>query len=171
MKLVKTLSILVALFSGILILTSCYNEANAVTNPTKKVVTTLTWHSIEDLAALQKKAPKKVIVDVYTDWCKWCKVMDEKTFSDTALIGYLNDNYYMVKLNAETKTDLQFKGKSYPFVQSGKRGYNQLAVDLMKGKLSYPSFAVLDANLNTVDITRGFKDVDAFKAFLEKVEL
>ena len=37
------------------------------------------WISIEEAEKLNKENPKKIMIDVYTDWCGWCKKMDKDT--------------------------------------------------------------------------------------------
>ncbi len=143
---------------------------NKKNNPTKVAtanVSALKWYSINEVEQLQAKQPKKIIVDLYTSWCRWCQVMDQKTFTDAALVEYLNDNYYMVKFNAETKSEVLFKGKTYGYQSKGRKGYNTLAAELSQGKLSYPSFVVLDEKLNTLKITRGFQTAPQFKQSIE----
>ena len=168
MKISKILTVIALSLMGLFYLTSCYDEAKAVdTAKTATARTALEWHGIQDLANLQAKNPKKVIVDIYTDWCKWCKVMDQKTFADPAIAPYLADNYHLIKLNAEDKNSLTFNGKAYAFVQQGKRGYHQLAAELLKGSMSYPSFVVLDENMNISKVIKGFKNSQQFKAELE----
>ena len=39
------------------------------------------WYSFNEGIALAKKENKHIVLDFYTDWCGWCKVMDQKTFS------------------------------------------------------------------------------------------
>ena len=168
MKFLKPV-LLLSLFMTVA-LNSCYNEAPA--GDEKKAldkIAELQWHTIEDLKDLQKKSPKLVIVDVYTDWCRWCKVMDKQTFTDPALIKHLSSNYHMVKFNAENKSSLTFKGKTYDFVQSGRRGYNELAAELCQGRLSYPSFVVLDRDLNRMGIVSGFKQAPKFREALDQI--
>ncbi len=151
---------------------ACYNEANAVKgNETTTKSNAIEWYSIEDLEALQKKAPKKVIVDVYTDWCKWCKVMDKKTFEDPEFINFAKDDYYFVKLDGETQRDINYSGKTYSYVNTGRRGYHQLASVLLGGRLSYPSCVILDENLSKVNVARGYKSTQDFKTFLSKLSI
>ncbi len=171
MKIFNLLTIVALFVITATSLQSCLQEAQAKSSPTTMTTDEgLIWHSVNDLVSLQKKNPKNVIVDVYTDWCKWCKVMDTKTFSDPNLAKYLNEHYYMVKLNAETKDDILFKGKNYKYITSGRKGYNQLAAELCKGSLSYPSFVILDKNLEVVEITRGYKNSDQFRTIIDQVQ-
>src|SRR5688500_17422950 len=73
----------------------------------------MTWKEVQEA---QKKQPKKVFVDAYTDWCGWCKRMDATTFSNPEIIKYVNKNFYAIKFDAETKDVITFKGKSYKYV-------------------------------------------------------
>ncbi|MBK7335110.1 MAG: DUF255 domain-containing protein [Saprospirales bacterium] len=63
----------------------------------------LKWHTWEEAVAANKKEPRKILVDVYTDWCGWCKRMDATTFQDQTVMDYLKKNFYAVKLDAEQK--------------------------------------------------------------------
>jgi thiol:disulfide interchange protein len=40
------------------------------------------WMTFEQALEAQKETPKKILVDVYTDWCGPCKLMDKKTFQN-----------------------------------------------------------------------------------------
>jgi len=169
MKNLNLVYVLLFALSTLVTTQSCYNEANATKTAVSPIESTnLEWHSIKDIESLKNSSNKGVIVDVYTDWCKWCKVMDDKTFSDPDMIKYLNENFHMVKFNAEEKTSLKFKGKSFDYTKGGRRGYNALAAELCKGKLSYPSFVVLDTELNTLKVLRGFKNADQFRGDLDR---
>lgn len=170
MKLQKVILIILAVSTCSIIIQSCAQTANAE-KPAKEVFeyTTLQWNTLENIEATVKNDPKPVIIDVYTDWCKWCKVMDQQTFSDANVVQYLQQNYHMVKLNAEQKEAINFKGKQYNYVQNGRRGYNQVAAELCKGQLSYPSFVVLDKNLNPVQILKGFKSPDQLLGSLQNI--
>ena len=72
------------------------------------VAKTLTWLDFESGYAKAIKENKILMVDVYTDWCYWCKVMDRETFSDSAVIQKLNSNFVTVKLNPEKDKTFHF---------------------------------------------------------------
>lgn len=103
-----------------------------------------------------------MFIDVYTDWCGWCKKMDKDTFQNAEVAAYMTENFYMVKLDAEQKEPIDFGGKTYTFVRSGRRGYHQLAAALLQGKLSYPTVVFLDENLKMLSPVPGYQKPDAF---------
>ncbi len=114
------------------------------------------WYTIEEVQELVKTAPRKIYIDMYTDWCGWCKVMDKKTFTDESVAEKLNTNFYAVKFDAEGKDEVQFKDKTFKFVAQGSRGYHELAAALMQGKMSYPTSVFLDENLNIISPLPGY---------------
>jgi len=122
-----------------------------------KEKTKVNWYSFEEAIAMQVNEPKKIFVDVYTDWCGWCKVMDKNTFSHDRVAEYLNNNYYPVKLDAEQKEDITIGNKTYKFVPQGNRGYHELAAVLVNGKLSYPTVVFLNEKLTVVGYQPGYR--------------
>lgn len=121
---------------------------------TKSVTDTLKWISFEEAVALQEKQPKKILIDVYTDWCGWCKKMDKHTYTDESVIKNLSENFYLVRLNAEQKEDIQYKDKTFKFKSEYKA--NELAVSLLNGHMSYPSTVFLDENMNMLTVVPGY---------------
>ena len=118
------------------------------------VENTLTWISFEQAVELQKKEPRKILIDVYTDWCGWCKKMDKYTYTDQSVINNLNTKYYLVKFNAEQKEDIQFKDKVFKFKAEYKA--HELAVSLLNGQMSYPSTVFLDEDMNILTTVPGY---------------
>ena len=55
------------------------------------------WLTFEEAIELNRREPRKIMIDVYTDWCSWCKVMDKNTFNQAVIANYLNKTYYQVK--------------------------------------------------------------------------
>lgn len=120
----------------------------------------LKWYTWEEAVELSKATPKKMFVDVYTDWCGWCKRMDKSTFSDPAVAAYLAEHFYPVKLNAEQRADIQFAGETFKFVENegGRGGVHTLAYSLLDGKLGYPAMVYLNEKFERIMISPGYKE-------------
>ncbi len=116
------------------------------------------WLSFEEAVKRSEKEPRKIFMDVYTDWCGWCKRMDANTFTNPIIIDKLNNEWYPVKFDGEYKKTIKFKGKEYKFVESGRRGYNELTHSLLKGRLSYPTTVYLDENSEPIQAVPGYQD-------------
>ncbi len=63
----------------------------------------LNWLSYNEGLALAEKENKYVLIDFYTDWCGYCKKMDEETYSNEEVKSILNENFVIVKVNAESE--------------------------------------------------------------------
>lgn len=126
--------------------------------------TRIQWLTLEEAAAQAKKAPRKIFIDVYTDWCGWCKKMDKSTFSDPAIAEYVNKNYYAVKLDAESETPITINGKTYRY--NVKMRTHEAALALLNGQTSYPTTVYLDENFRILAPVPGYLDVPAFKSIL-----
>ncbi|MGK7389035.1 MAG: thioredoxin family protein [Candidatus Cyclobacteriaceae bacterium M2_1C_046] len=123
---------------------------------------TVNWMTFEEAVEANKKEPKKIFIDVYTDWCGWCKVMDKNTFNHPTIAKYLNENFYNVKLDAEQKEDITFNGHTFKFVASGRKGYHELAAALLDGKLSYPTVVFMDEQLRIIQPLPGYQKPEQF---------
>ena len=127
------------------------------------------WHTIAEVQQLVKQHPKKIYIDMYTDWCGWCKQMEKNTFTNQAIIKELNTDFYAVRFNAEQKEDVVFKDKTFKYVSQGNRGYHELAATLMNGQLSYPTSVFLDENLNMISPLPGYLTPDKLEPILKYV--
>jgi thioredoxin-related protein len=123
---------------------------------------TVKWMSFEEAVSKGKKEKKKIFIDVYTDWCGWCKVMDRQTFSDPEVARLLNEEFYPVKFDAEQKEDVVFDGHTFKYVASGKGGYHELAAALLQNKLSYPTVVFLNEEFQMIQPLPGFRKAEEF---------
>ncbi|MDX1666172.1 MAG: DUF255 domain-containing protein [Saprospiraceae bacterium] len=124
--------------------------------------TAVNWYTWEEAIAANKEEPKKLFIDVYTDWCGWCKKMDQTTFSDPKVAAYLNENFYPVKFNAEQRESIVYDGHELKYKQAGRRGVHELAYSLLNGRLSYPSYVYLDEERKRITISPGYKAAEPF---------
>lgn len=123
------------------------------------------WMNIDEVQVAMKKQPKMVWIDVYTDWCGWCKRMDKTTFSNPNVIKYLNEHFYAVKLDAEQQSDIRFMGKMYPFVATERA--NAFATELLKGQMSYPTSVFMEPNFQNAMPIPGYQDVKNMEMILK----
>lgn len=129
---------------------------------TASVSAQIDWLSWEEAVARSEQEPRKMIVDVYTDWCGWCKRMDKTTFEDPAVVDYVNENFYAVKLNAEQREPIRFDNHEFTYDATlSRRGVHTLAVALLDGRMSYPSIVYLDQEQKRITISPGFKAAEA----------
>jgi len=125
------------------------------------------WYSFEEAYKLRKKKPKRMVVDVYTEWCGWCKRMDAETFMDPAIIKYMNSHFYCVKLDAERKDTVVLDGVRMVNPNPGnKRSTHQLANELLHGSMSYPSYVFLNEKGQYIVTIPGYHKPREFEAML-----
>ena len=122
------------------------------------------WLTIDELQTKMAANPKKVFIDVYTDWCGWCKRMEATTFKNPILIKYMNNNFYCLRLDAERKDEFMFNGKSYHFEPQYRA--NTFAVELMGGKMSYPTTVLMLENFQNPQPIPGYHGVSEMEMFL-----
>lgn len=123
----------------------------------KKKKEKITWMTFDKGIELAKKENKVLVVDFYTDWCQWCKVMDDKTYGNKEVIKYTKENVIMAKLNAETDEKFKFKNAFY----SGRE------LTMLFGVRGFPTTVFLDANGDLITSVSGFIPADKFTMILK----
>jgi thioredoxin-related protein len=156
-------------FIIISILITCSNifaQEKIKTTVPAEPVTTVKWYSIEEAEKLNRVKPKKFIIDIYTDWCGWCKKMDNGTFTHPVIVKLLNDYFYAVKFNAETSDTIVFGGNKYINLNTGYRSSHPLAISLLGWRMSYPSFVYFTEKLEYLGPIPGYKTPEQMEAIL-----
>jgi thioredoxin-related protein len=134
---------------------------------------TIQWTSFDNLTDSLRKQRRPLLIFIHTDWCKYCKMMEMKTFTDPLVVSTLNRDYYCLDLNAEEARTLTFLNKKYKFKPSGVNiGVQELAEILgtENGKLSYPTTVFFDQNLQIQNRMVGVLDAKQLQRLLPRNE-
>lgn len=110
------------------------------------------WTNLEKAVAKARDEKKPILLDVYTDWCGWCKKMDKEVFAHPAVAEVLSERFALAKVNGESREGFTFKGQRTDGVGIA-RGF---------GVRGYPAIIFLDSNADMLSMIPGFVDADRF---------
>lgn len=114
------------------------------------------WVSIEDAVVQANQENKKILVDVYTDWCGYCRKMEAETYTQDKVQAAITDNFYAVKINAESSERIQYGGDEISM--------QEFAMNL--GVTSYPTTVFLMPDGEPLGFQPGFIDSETFERLL-----
>ncbi len=122
--------------------------------------TEVKWMDFNEGYALAKKKNKIMLVDVYTEWCGWCKKMDRDAYAKPAISQVLNTDFVSVKFNPEiTNVTYSYEGKSY----TGE----QLAGVISNYQISgYPTTIFIYPKQKKSEVVVGYKNAEQMAPIL-----
>lgn len=123
------------------------------------------WLKIDEASLKAKSVSKPILIDLYTDWCYWCKVMDKKTYANSKVVAYINEYFYSVKLNAETKDAVNWKDKIYRY--NNKYQINDFSIFLTYGRASFPTTVIIADDASAPIPIAGFMEPKEIEPILK----
>lgn len=115
----------------------------AVVCSSMKPSASVDWLKLDEVNTKLTKEQKPVLIDLYTDWCHWCKVMDKKTYTNQKVIGYISDHFYASRINAETRETLTWRNKSYTYNDNYR--IHDFALYISGGQAAFPTTVIIPA--------------------------
>ena len=110
----------------------------------------ISWQDdIEAALKASNKEKKYMMIDVYTDWCTWCKELDKRTYTHEAVIK-LSKKFVNVKINPEKD-------------EAGRNFLLPFKVD------AYPTILFVDWERNLVGKINGFLEGEEFARKVENI--
>ena len=107
----------------------------------------------EQIDSLQQIERRIVVIFMHTDWCNYCKAMQNTTFKNERVVNYLGKYFYFINLNAEEKRDIHFNKHTFKYKPTGANiGVHELAEQLgtVEGSISYPALCFLSHNYEII---------------------
>jgi thioredoxin-related protein len=132
----------------------------------------LKTHSFEEVEQLSKEKTKPIVVFIHTSWCKYCEMMEHSTFKNPSVIKELNDNFYFISFDAETKKDITFNNRTFRFKPTGTTtGIHELATALatIDNQVVYPTLTVLDPDYSILFQRQSYLKTKDLISILEKI--
>lgn len=129
------------------------------------------WTSFDELNEKMREEARPIMIFIQADWCKFCAMQENNTFTDKDIVIKLNSEYYNLKLNGEGENEIIFLNRTYRFKPSGaKTGTHELAEFLGKedGKVTYPTTVVLSKFFQPVYRSSGFINSKTMNEVIEK---
>lgn len=125
------------------------------------------WTKPEHLADSLRAAPKPVVVFIHTSWCKYCRMQEKTTFQDKKVSSILAKDFYLVGLDAESKEDINFLGRTYK--GQGDAHYHALAeyLGVINGKIAFPTTVLMSPQLKIYDRHSGYLSRKQMPGWLE----
>jgi len=148
----KKLSVI--LFFALFIITNSFKTAEEIK-----------WLDFNTGYKLAVKKKKIMMVDVYTDWCGWCKVMDRETYAKSEIAALINQNFVPIKFNPETPNVVYtFEGKEY----NGKGLRDAISNSQIRG---YPATMFINTKNKKSSLVSGYLNPQEFKVTVENTLL
>ena len=131
------------------------------------------WMTLAEAREAQKKAPKKIFMDVYTDWCGPCKLLDKNTFQNPDVSRYISEHYYAVKFNAEGQEEInffdqKFTNPNYDPNRKGRNATHQFTQFL--GVKGYPTMVFFSENGDPIMPLVGYQKPKQIELFLKMIK-
>ncbi len=122
------------------------------------------WQNFADAERVVTKRKKMVLIDVSTKWAGWSNLMEKNTYSKKGIIRYLNENFYAMRLDAESNDTIVFNRLAYH--RNSGSPYHTLAYSLLEGNMQFPSTVILDEELNELLVIPGYMDAKKMEVVL-----
>lgn len=140
----------------------------------------ISWHKFDDALVAAKASGKHIMVDVYTDWCGWCKKLDKETYTDAAVLKVLSESYVSAKIKGDD-ANRRLKVRAQPTEEEGRTLLQIVPTeepeisekDLTRSQLrvsGFPTILFFASDGRMITKLSGFQKADAFAHILNFIK-
>jgi thioredoxin-related protein len=135
--------------------TNAVNENTQAATPSPEPASAgpIKWMGYTDGINESKKTGKPVMIDFYTTWCKYCKMLDETTYKDPGVAQAVNSSFVAIKVNAEGEDKVMYEGASI----------TERDLAAKYGVTGFPSIWFLDGKQQKIGQIPGYESAQDFK--------
>lgn len=125
----------------------------------------LRWTSFDTLNDSLRKEKRPLLIFIHAEWCKYCRMQENTTFKDKEVVRHLNNMYYVLRIDGESKASVSFLNRTYNYSTTSE--YHELAEILGKqeGKLAFPTTVILDSQMQLKKRFPGYLDKKIWLSF------
>ena len=116
------------------------------------------WNDSKTIKSINAKDLRPIVIEIYADWCGWCKKLHKTTFSEPDVIEYINTNYHAYRINGGDSYEFEFLDKIF----TPRQLIRELKID------GYPTLLFLDKKMKLVKVVPGYKSSIQFLRMLCK---
>lgn len=122
------------------------------------------WLTLQELEIAQIKKPKKVIIEIYSKDCEWCKKFELEVLANPIITNYINSNFYFAKVEVNDKKPITFNGKKL----LSTNGFHPITAEYLKGQvpISLPTQIFFDEKLTILNFLKGYNTPKNFESAL-----
>jgi thioredoxin-related protein len=125
---------------------------------------TVQWLTLQELEIAQIKKPKKVIIEIYSKDCEWCKKFEREVLANPIITNYINLNFYLVKAELFDKKPVIFNSKKL----LSTNGFHPITAEYLKGQvpISLPTQIFFDEKFTILNFLKGYNTPKNFESAL-----
>jgi thioredoxin-related protein len=106
-------------------------------------------HAVKSLDEGFNANPKPIVLYFHTDWCSYCAIQSKQLKKDTSISKMLNNDFYFIDFNAESREQIIFNGSNY---KGAKNSTHELVQSFFPNsrQIAYPAWVILDKNYKLI---------------------